>query len=153
VPEMITSDRGLQFTSNVWSQLCEMLNIMHQQMTTYNPEANGAGERHRRLKDVLCARAAVATWAEEIPWVLLGLRAQLREETDLFPAEAVFVTPIVLLNEFLHVEEISVDNTSKIFLKTFDAPAFPLSSKHNSSSVLPEQLPADLLRAPFIWLS
>jgi cleavage and polyadenylation specificity factor subunit 1 len=28
-PEMITSDCGPQFTSNLWFQLCEMLNISH----------------------------------------------------------------------------------------------------------------------------
>jgi hypothetical protein len=29
VPEMITSDRGQQFTSNLWFNLCEMLHISH----------------------------------------------------------------------------------------------------------------------------
>ncbi len=57
----------------------------------------------------------MATWTEELPWVLLGLRAQLREDTGLFIAEAVSGTPIVLLSEFLHGEEISVDNISKKF--------------------------------------
>jgi hypothetical protein len=31
VPKVITSDRGPQFTSNLWFQLCEMFNISHQQ--------------------------------------------------------------------------------------------------------------------------
>jgi hypothetical protein len=77
--------------------------------------------------------------------------AQPREDTGLSPAEAVFETPIVLPSEFLHGEEISIDNISKNFWKTLDAPAFSLFSKHNSSCLLPEELPADLLRAPFIW--
>jgi transposase InsO family protein len=76
VPEMITSDRGPQFTSNLWSQLCSMFNIAHPQMTAYHPESNGAVERlHHRLKDALRARAAAATWADELPFVLLGLQA------------------------------------------------------------------------------
>jgi hypothetical protein len=33
VPETITSDCGPQFTSNLWFQLCEMLNISHKQTT------------------------------------------------------------------------------------------------------------------------
>jgi hypothetical protein len=34
IPEMITSDRGrMQVTSNIWSQLCEMLQISHRQTT------------------------------------------------------------------------------------------------------------------------
>jgi transposase InsO family protein len=54
VPETITSDRGPQFTSNLGSQLCSMLNIAHRQTTAYHPESNGANERlHRRLKDAL----------------------------------------------------------------------------------------------------
>jgi hypothetical protein len=31
VPEMITSDHGPQFTSNLWFKLCEMLHISHKQ--------------------------------------------------------------------------------------------------------------------------
>ncbi len=91
IPETITSDRGLQFTSNLWFKLCEMLHISHKQTTAYHPELNGAVVRlHRHLKDALCARAAAATWSEELPFVLLGLRAQPREDTGLSPAEAVF---------------------------------------------------------------
>jgi transposase InsO family protein len=83
VPETITSDRGSQFTSNLWLQLCEMLNISHWQTTAYHPELNKAVERlHHRLKDALCLDAAM-TWAEELPFVLLGLRTQPKEDTGL----------------------------------------------------------------------
>jgi transposase InsO family protein len=83
VPEMITSDRGPQFTSSLWFQLREMLNISHKQTTAHHPESNGAVERlHRHLKDALRVRHC-ATWSEELPFVLLGLRAQPREDTGL----------------------------------------------------------------------
>jgi hypothetical protein len=50
VPEMITFDRGLQFTSNLWFQLSQMLKILHKQTTAYHPESNSAVKRlHRRL--------------------------------------------------------------------------------------------------------
>jgi transposase InsO family protein len=99
VLETITSDRGLQFTSSLWFQLCKMLNISQKQTTAYHPESNGAVKRlHRCLKDALCARAAVATWSEELPFVLLGLRAQPWEDTGFSPAEAVFTAQIVLPN-------------------------------------------------------
>jgi hypothetical protein len=104
VPKTITSDRvGPQFTSNLWFQLCEMLKISHKQTAAYHPESNGAVKRlHHRLKDALCANSGVATWSEELPYVLLGLRAQPREDTGLSPAEAVFGAQIVLPNnEFL----------------------------------------------------
>jgi hypothetical protein len=62
VPETITSNRGPQFTSNLWFQLCEMLNILHRQTTAYHPESNGAVERlHQCLKETLRACTAAAT--------------------------------------------------------------------------------------------
>jgi hypothetical protein len=88
VPETITSDRGTQFTSNIWSKHGEMLHISHRQTTAYHPESNSAVEgMHCRLKDGLRARAAAAIWSEELPFVLLGLHAQPREDTCLSPAE------------------------------------------------------------------
>jgi hypothetical protein len=101
-----------------------MLNISHKQTTAYHPESNGAVERlHRRLKDALCTRAAAATWSEELPFVLLGLRAQLREDTGLYLAEAVFGSPIVLPNEILQNDELSVDSIIKFFSKILHVPA------------------------------
>ncbi len=99
MPETITSDRGPQFTSNLWFQLCEMLNISHRQTTAYYSKLNGAVKRLHHLKDALRASAAAATWTEELPLVLLGLRTQPRKDTGLSPAEAVFGAPIVLPND------------------------------------------------------
>ena len=126
-----------------------MLNISHKQTTAYHPESNGAVKRlHRRLKDALRARAAAATWSEELPFVLLGLRAEPREDTGLSPAEAVFGAQIVLPNEFLQ-NEFSVDTIVKQFSKTLhvSAPSLP---RHNSSTELPGELPAELLSAPLV---
>ncbi len=105
--------------------LCEMLHITHHQTTAYYPESNGAVERlHCHFKDALHACTATSAWAKEIPWVLLGLSAQPREDTSLSPAEAVFGALIVLPNEFLTGDEIPVDTISKCFFKSLDAPAF-----------------------------
>jgi hypothetical protein len=152
VLETITLDRRPQFTSNLWLQLCEMLNISHQQTTAYHSESNGVVERlHRRLKDVLHTCTAAATWSEELLFVLLGLRTQPREDNGLSPAEAVFGAPIVLPDEFLQTEEISVDSIIKTFPKTLDAPASSLP-RHNSGIQLPSKLQAELLSAPLIWV-
>ncbi len=45
VPAIITSDRGAQFTSNIWNSLCLLLQIKHQPTTAYHPKANGMVER------------------------------------------------------------------------------------------------------------
>jgi hypothetical protein len=152
VPETITLDREPQFTSNLWLQLCEMLNISHWQTTANHPESNGAVKRlHRHLKDALRTRTAMATGSEELPFVLLRLHAQPREDTGLSPAEAVFCAPVVLPIEFLHNEEISVDSIIKNFSKTVGVPAAS-SPRHNYCTQLPNELPAVLLSAPLIWV-
>ncbi len=83
--------------------------------------------------------------------MLLGLQAQLREDTGLSPAEAVFGAPIVLPNEFLQNEEVSVDSIIKNFSKNLDVPAVSLP-RHNSRPQLPSELPAKLLFAPLVWV-
>jgi hypothetical protein len=118
VPKTITSDGGTQFASNIWSK--------PRQTTAYHPESNGAVERlHRHLKDALRAHAAAATWSKELPFVLLGLCAQPREDTGLSPAQAVFCTLIVQPNKFLQGDEFSDDEIVKKLKKNLDAPAFP----------------------------
>jgi hypothetical protein len=133
------SDHGPQFTSNLWLQLCEMLNISRRQTTAYHPESNGAVRRlHRRFKDVLRPRAAGLR-------VLLGLCTQPREDTGLSPAEAVFGAPIVLAYDFFQTEELSVDSIIKTFQKlwmpllllclgTIIASSCPASCQPSSSS-------------------
>jgi hypothetical protein len=79
--------------------------------------------------------------------VLLGYRAQPREDTGLSPAEAVFGAPIVLPNEFLPNKEMSVDAIIKNFQKpcmfllflclgTILAPSCRTSSQATSSPPL-----------------
>jgi hypothetical protein len=95
-----------------------MLNISHKQTTSYHPESSGAVESlHHCLKDTLCACAAAATLSEELPFVLLKLRVQLREDIGLSLAEAVFVAQIVLPNEFLENADFQLILLSKIFPK------------------------------------
>ncbi len=81
--------------------------------------------------------------------MLLGLRAQPREDTGLSPAEAVFGIPIVLPNEFLQNKEMSVDAIIKKFSKTLNVPAVSLP-RHNSSAQHPDDLPGNLLSAPLV---
>ncbi len=79
--------------------------------------------------------------------MLLGLRAQPREDTGLSPAEVVFGAQIVLPNEFLQNDEFSVDTIVKKFAKTLhvSAPSLP---RHNSST----EMPAELLSTPLVWV-
>ena len=48
VPAVITTDRGVQFTSAIWQVLCKQLGIEHSPTTAYHPQANGLVEHFHR---------------------------------------------------------------------------------------------------------
>ena len=67
VPAVITSDRGAQFISSLWSAICSLLNIKHKTTTAFHPQSNGMVERfHRQLKNSLRARLASSSWFEHV---------------------------------------------------------------------------------------
>ena len=102
VPADITSDRGPQFTSSLWSNLNKMLGIKQQHTTAYHPQANGMVERlHRQLKDSLKARTTSPHWMEHLPFTLLGLRTTWREELGCSPAELVYGSTLRVPGEFI----------------------------------------------------
>ena len=74
----ITSDRGPQFTSSLWSNLNKMFGTK-QQHTTYS---NGMVEcLHRQLKNALKAHTTSSLWMEHLYFTLLSLRTICREGT------------------------------------------------------------------------
>jgi hypothetical protein len=106
VPSTITTDRGTQFTSQQWSQLCRSLGSSHTTTTAYHPQSNGMIERaHRQMKEALRARGASTDWPAHLPWVLLGLRAAPKEISGVSSAEAVFGQQLVMPGELTEVSE------------------------------------------------
>ena len=66
------------------------LGIRHHLTTAYHPQSNGMVERaHRALKDALRARLAGSDWLAHLPYVLLGLRATPKEDSNISAAELV----------------------------------------------------------------
>ena len=54
VSSILTSDRGAQFTSSVWSDVCSILGISRTKTTSFHPQSNGMIERfHYSLKSSL----------------------------------------------------------------------------------------------------
>ena len=92
VPRTVTSDRGAQFTSRIWSGSLSKLGINATTTTAYHPQANGLVERfHRSFKNVLrCAASARTAWTRNLPWVLLGLGNAPRSDTATSAAEVTF---------------------------------------------------------------
>ena len=91
VPESIVSDRGANFTSDLWAELSKSLGFKLQHTTAYNPEANGIIERfHRTLKSSLTASCTSPLWSRKLPWVMLGLRTTPHSAFNASPAEVLY---------------------------------------------------------------
>ena len=85
---VITMNRGVQFTSAMWSSWCEPYGEQHTTTTTFHPQANGIVELHRRMKDTLHARGGATTWVDDLPWVMPGIRESHKEESGTSSGEA-----------------------------------------------------------------
>jgi hypothetical protein len=102
MPTDISSDRGPQFTSQLWTAISEQLGIQLHHTTSYHPQANGLVERfHRHMKSSLKARLKNLNWLDELPWVLLGIRTAPKEDLGTSSAELVFGAPLTVPGDFV----------------------------------------------------
>ena len=101
VPLHMTSDRGPQFVSEMWSCMSNLLGTDLHPTTAYHPQANGLIERnHRDLKASLKCRLNGPNWVDELPWVLLGLRTTPKEDLRSSSAELVYGSPLTVPGDF-----------------------------------------------------
>ena len=104
VPATVTSDRGPQFTSELWRQLSSTVGYTLSPTTAYHPQANGMVERfHRTLKAALKARCDDVgdKWHHQLPWILLGLRTTPKDDLNASPAELTFGDTLTIPGELL----------------------------------------------------
>jgi len=113
VPFTITSDRGCQFTSSLWSGMTESLGINVSRTTAYHPQSNGLVERfHRHLKAALKARLSTPNWIDHLPWVMLGIRTTPKEDLGTSSAELVYGTTLNVPGDFVDGTGLDVPNNS-----------------------------------------
>ena len=151
VPAALTSDRGSQFTSSVWTGVCSTLGISASTTTSFHPQSNGMVERfHRSLKSSLRARLSNSDWVSHLPMVLLGLRATPKDDTGLSVSEAVYGTPLTLPGELVDVPELLPDTFLRKVNRAVEGFAVP--PPHHVRPVPLNQLPAALMSAKYVFV-
>lgn len=89
-PADLTSDRGPQFTSELWTAVAEGMGVKLHLAMAYSPQGNGLCERfHRSMKAALRASLTDSNWADRVPWVMLDLHSALKEDLQASSAELV----------------------------------------------------------------
>lgn len=130
----MTSDRGPQFRSELFQELFSLLGIDAIQTTAYNPKANGLIEKwHRVLKAGLMSRDG--NWLQELPTVLMGLRAVPKGRSFVSTVEMTFGQAIRLPREFYSPSQ-GIQNKS-LFVKQLRnsiSKLRPVSFNHNSKN-------------------
>ncbi|XP_061689159.1 uncharacterized protein LOC133507765 [Syngnathoides biaculeatus] len=97
-----SSDRGPQFTSELWNVVAESLGVKLHHTTAYHPQANSLCERfHRSMKAALRAGLTDGNWLDKLPWVMLGLRCAPKEDLLSSSAELVYGQPLRVPGEFI----------------------------------------------------
>ena len=118
VTSVITTDRGAQFTSSVWSEIYSILGIRRSQTPSYHPQSNGLIERfHHYLKTSLWALLAGPNWICHLPLVLHGLHSVHKDDNGYLL--------LTLLGDFLDVAQFP----TKVFLQSFQKALAPSLSQ------------------------
>ncbi|KAG5866373.1 hypothetical protein JTB14_021886 [Gonioctena quinquepunctata] len=87
-PKRLLTDRGANFTSSLFKEVCKVLGIEKLQTASYAPTTNGQIERmHRVLKDMLSHYISEnqRDWDNWIPFVLMAYRGSTHSSTGYSP--------------------------------------------------------------------
>ncbi len=92
VPEVIHSDQGTEFMSDILSSLYSLLGIQRSRTTAYHPRGNGLVERlNQSLVDSLAKLADEnVDWPALLPFVLFAYRSQTQSSLKVSPFEMLF---------------------------------------------------------------
>ncbi|XP_023316038.1 uncharacterized protein LOC111693963 [Trichogramma pretiosum] len=100
-PDVLTTDRGGQFTSHLFTNVAKHLGIQLRHTSSWHPQSNGIVEVfHRHLKASLLAHQH-ENWLEALPLVLLGIRSAFKEDISSTASEMVYGETLRLPGEML----------------------------------------------------
>lgn len=153
VPAEVVTDRGVQFESRLFSAFTRLLGTARLRTTAYHPAANGLVERlHRHLKQALMARGSAPRWVENLPLVLLGLRAAVKPDLGCSSAELLYGSALCLPADiFKPAPSAAVDAPDYVRrLQSVLSHLRPTPTRAVQSA--PSYLPADLPLATHIFL-
>lgn len=150
VPEIITTDQGRQFESALFRDLTNILGAQRTRTTAYNPKANGMIERtHRVIKAAIKCRSS--NWVDELPTILLGMRAVVKEDLGATVSELVYGETIRLPGEFFETCKQQPASEFVLDLRRHFESMRPTATQHHSkpSAMF---MPKDLVNCSHVFV-
>ena len=114
--KILHSDRGSQFTSGMWAEVCRLLNVKQSFSTAWHPEANGLTEKMVGNLKQMIRRMCIERpkdWDRYLDPVLFAYREVPNSSTQFSPFELLYGRtirgPMAILKESYEEEEIPED--------------------------------------------
>jgi hypothetical protein len=85
IPEQLHSDRGVQFTSKIWNEMCRLLRIHSTKTTALHPQGDGQTERANSILLSLLAKTDPKQWDRQLPFALAAYRSSVHRVTGETP--------------------------------------------------------------------
>jgi Reverse transcriptase (RNA-dependent DNA polymerase)/RNase H-like domain found in reverse transcriptase/Integrase core domain/Integrase zinc binding domain len=92
IPEQIHSDRGAQFTGEIYQEVMRLMGVTTTVTPPYNPRSNKVERFHRILGEVLRSDQSKPEeeWPEKLPLALFAYRTAISRTTGVTPFQALF---------------------------------------------------------------
>lgn len=107
-PEKLLTDRGTNFMSEVFKEVCSLLQTKQLHTASYAPSTNGLIERfHRTLKDMLAhyVERSQRNWDQVLPYILLAYRMTDHSATGFSPHFLLYGRECVLpVDKFVKID-------------------------------------------------
>ena len=88
VPRQLHSDKGSNFESKLFQQMCKLLEIDKTRTSSRRPQSDGMVERFNRTLESMLSMYAEKksnTWDEHLPYVMLAYRSSVHASTGVSP--------------------------------------------------------------------
>ena len=105
VPLQIKSDRGKQFDCELFSNMCELLEIDHKMSTPFHPQGNSRVERMVKVVGNLISTfcQSYREWDRNLPLLTLAYRSSIHEVTGYTPNFIMTGREVALPLEIMHI--------------------------------------------------
>ena len=104
LPTTLISDRGPQFSSKVFQEICKIFGINHRMSTAFHPQTDGESEQLNQELETYLRIFCVdhpTQWKDHLPFAEFAHNQHPHQSTKMLPFEVMFGTePVAILTAF-----------------------------------------------------